>query len=245
LNTGASVKITYWAEQTGENKLLDLNGVDAFRQELEQEYASAVHARPGDLGGLLHMAVEFVSSISMADVAKFLASGMAYDLIKEGTKSLVLRPFIGAYQRLKDRNRGNNLDIDVLRLVLRDSVIVIYRLSDGSICQHLETILTTAAVEYKHLVLRSGETPFEIHVPVFEDPSHDRLSRFRVLLNVDEVIKPRPDVDYVRLWGLLYDFSQTTRVYDVRQHLLIDQGFLTQEWYDIKWNDRFRRASGT
>lgn len=235
MNSGASVKVTYWAEQIGDNKLHDLNGIDAFRDELEREYASAIHGRPGDLGGLLHLAVEFVSSISMVDVAQFLAAGMAYDMIKEGTKALVLRPFIKAYQRLKDRNPETNLDIDVLRLVLRDSVIVIYRLTDGSVFEHLEKILTIVAGEYTHLILRSGEIPFEIHVPVFEDPSDDRLSRFRVLLDVDEIIEPRPDIDYFKLWGLQYDFSRTTRVYDVHQRLLLDQEFLTQEWYDIKW----------
>ena len=245
MNAGVSVKITYWAEQIGENQLHDLDGVDDFRHDLEREYAAAIHGRPGDLGGgLLHLAVEFVSSISMADVATFLASGMAYDLIKEGTKSLVLRPFIRAYQRLKDRNRDNSLDIDVLRLVLRDSVIIIYRLADGSIVDNLGKILATVGAEYRGLVLRSGETPFEIHVPVFADPSDDRLSGFRVLLDVDEVIRPKPGADYFKLWGLHYDFSRTTRVYDVGRHLLIDEEFLTQDRYDIMWNERFRRSSG-
>jgi hypothetical protein len=241
LNSGASVKLVYWAEQVGEDKLHDLNGIGEFREELEQVYATAVHSRLGDLGGLLHMAVEFVSSISMGDVAQFLLSGMAYDLIKGGTKSLVLRPFIQAYQRLEERNRDLGLDIDVFRIVMRDSIIVIYRLSDGSILGHLEKVLVTAANEYPQMVLRSGEKPYEIHVPVFKDATADRLSRYRVLLDVDETIEPKPARDYFTFWGLQYDFSGTTRVYDLRRHLLIDEEFLTQERYDTLWYERYRR----
>lgn len=237
----SSVKVTYWAEQVGENQLDDLPGIEEFRTELEQEYAAAVHGRPGDLGGLLHMAVEFVSSISMSDVATFIAEGMAYDVLKEGSKSLVLRPFLHAYRKLKDRNRDSQLDIEVLRLTLRDSVLVIYRLSEGSIPANLEKILVAAASEYRHMVLRSGEAPFELHIPVFEDPAADRISRFRVLLGVDETIAPQPQTDYFKLWGLYYDFSRTTRVYDAATHSLIDDEFLTQEWYDIRWAEAFRR----
>lgn len=244
LDSGASVRITYWAEQTGDHKLSDLDGIEAFRVDVARDYVSVIHARPGELGGLLHLAVEFVSNISMADVATFLASGMAYDAIKSGVNALVLRPFIQAYRKLKARNRDSRLDIEVLRLVLSDSVVVIYRLGDDSILPHLDKILGRLAAEYKHLVLRSGETPFEIHVPVFEDPADDRLSRFRVLLDVDEIIEPKPEADYFKLWGLQYDFSRTTRVYDVERHLLLDETFLTAEWYQIEWDARFRRTQG-
>ena len=141
--------------------------------------------------------------------------------------------FIQAYNRLKDRNRDTNVDIEVLRLVLKDSVIAIYRLTDGSIFQHLEKILTTVATEHKHLILRSGEIAFEIHVPVFEDPADDPLARFRVLLDVDEVIEPIPGVDYFELWGLQYDYSsddKSLRCASAPPHL--SWSFLTQERYD-------------
>jgi len=63
LDSGASVRITYWAEQTGDHKLSNLDGIDTFRADLARDYVSVIHARPGELGGLLHLAVEFVSNI--------------------------------------------------------------------------------------------------------------------------------------------------------------------------------------
>ncbi len=96
--------------------------------------------------------------------------------------------------------------------------------------------------ERKDQILRKGEQPFEIHIPVFEDPAEDRLSRFRVLLDVDETIRPNAAADYFRFWGLQYDFSRTARVYDLQRHLLIDERFLTLEWYRIEWESRRRWA---
>jgi hypothetical protein len=244
VDSGASIKVTYWAEQTGARRLHDLDGAEEFRADLERDYITVVHARPGDLGGLLHLAVEFVSSISMADLAQCVASGMAWDVIKSGARSVVLRPFIHAYHKLKARNPDIHLDIEIVRLIMSDSVLLIYRLEDDSIVRHLGKILVRVAAEYEHLVLRSGETPFEIHVPVFEDPTDERLSRFRLLLDVDEVLTPKPEVDYFRLWGLQYDFSRTTRVYDVARHLLVDEEFLTQERYAFEWEAKGRRAPG-
>ena len=159
MNSGASVKVAYWAEQTGDHGLIDLDGIDAFREELAEHYVSVVHARPGDLGGLLQLTVEFVSHISLADVAQFLASGIAYDVIKGSASALVLRPFIRAYRRLKERNRHTRVDVEVLRLVLRDSLVVIYKISEDSVFQYLENVLTALAAEYQYLVLRSGEQP--------------------------------------------------------------------------------------
>jgi len=94
----------------------------------------------------------------------------------------------------------------------------------------LEKIIRTLAENYKNLMLPSGETPFYIHVPVFEDPTPDRPCRFRMLLEVDETIKVTTE-DYFRLWGLSYDFSNNQRVYDVSRKLLVDQGFMDRKEY--------------
>ena len=83
-DSGAAVRVKYWAEQTGDWELRELVGIEDFKKELAEDYVSIVQARPGELGGLYQLAVEFVSSISLTDAASFLASGIAFDLIKSG-----------------------------------------------------------------------------------------------------------------------------------------------------------------
>jgi hypothetical protein len=240
METGTSIKVTYWAEQKVDAPSIhDFEGIDEFRKELAESYISAIHGRPGGLGGLHELIIELVSNISLFEIAKLIAAGVAYDLIKSGSKAFVLRPFLAAYKKLKERNKSYNIDISEIRVVLEDSILIIYKICDDGIVSQLENIFTGLAIHYSNLVLSSGERPFEIHIPIFEDTTSDRLSRFRVLLDVDETIRGVKSSDYFNLWGLCYDYLRNYyRVYDVRRKLLIDEGFYTQQRYWSEWEKK-------
>jgi hypothetical protein len=201
-DSGTAVRVNYWAEKTGDWALHDLAGIDDFRRELAEDYVSFVQGRPGDLGGLHQLVVEFVSSISLLDAANFLAQGIAFDLIKSGTKAFVLRPFLKAYKKLRDRNATTGVDIEQLRIVFQDTSVTIWNICDGGIFTNLGQIISTLAARYRTMILSSGEPPFEIHVPVFEDPADDRLCRFRVPLDVDETVRNPTAEYYFKFWGL-------------------------------------------
>jgi hypothetical protein len=91
------------------------------------------------------------------------------------------------------------------------------------------------------MILSSGEPPFEIHVPVFEDSADDRVCRFRVPLNVDETVRNPTAEYYLKFWGVQYDYARApdydrvyyplSRVYDVQRDLLLDTRFYTRERY--------------
>jgi hypothetical protein len=134
-----------------------LDGIVEFREELAKEYVSVVHGRPGALGGLHQFAVEIVSHLTLQDVATFLLSGMAYDVIKSGTKAFILRPFITAYRKLRDRNPKLRVDIEQLAIIFQDSTLIIYKITDDSICETLEGILT--AVASYAVTVRRGTVP--------------------------------------------------------------------------------------
>lgn len=248
-DSGAAVRVSYWAEQTGDWELHDLAGIDDFRKELAEDYVSIVQARPGDLGGLYQLAVEFVASISLTDVASFLAQGVAFDLIKSGTKAFVLRPFLAAYRRLRDRNQSLRVDIEQLRIVFQDTSVTIWSIYDDAISENLGKIMVTLASRYGSIILPSGEPPFEIHVPVFEDPADDRLCRFRVPLDVDETVRNPTAQHYLGFWGAEYDYARAHdhnrlyRVYDVQRDLLLDTDFYTRERYWTKWQEKWRQEN--
>lgn len=242
MQEGMAIKVDYWAAQDGDFKLHDLGGIGEFREELAGQYAAIVRGRPGALGGLYHLSVEIVSTLALSHVVRLLLDGIAFDLIKEGTKTFVLRPFLAAYGKLKERNKGDYGDIDELRLIFQDSVVIVDYLGDDSIASSLEKILHTLSKNYQHLVLSSGESPFEIYIPIFEDPAVDRPSRFRELLHYDETIPSVSVSDYFVYWGVWYDFSHKHRVYDVQRELLIDEGFLTKKQYWAIWEKRWEAA---
>jgi hypothetical protein len=237
----SAIKITYWAEAIqGKTSIYDLDGIDDFREELGESYLAVVQGRPGDLGGLHELAIEIISNLTFVEFSKFLLGGVAFDVIKSGAKSLILRPFLNAYRKLKDRNASVQMDIEELKVVFQDVVIIIYKITDDSIFSSLEVILKQIAQNLDHLTLQSGEIPFEIHVPVFEDAADDRPCRFRVKLDVDETISSFSNSDYLGLWGIHYDYAGR-RVFDVERRLLIENEFYELKRYWNEMEERWRR----
>lgn len=232
MDTGTAVTVKYWIA-TDVREFHDLEGIEDFRKELAAEYISVVKGRPTGAGGLTHLYVELISTLSLSHVAQLLLDGVVFDLIKHGAEAFVLRPFLAAYKKLQERNKARRLiDIAEMQVQFQDALLIIHEIASDSIFPNLEKILLTIAHHYRHLALQSGEYPFTIHVPVFEDPDEERLSRFRVKGDIDETMQSKGPQDYFHFWGLEYLFERVKRVYDVETQLLIDSDFhtLQEHW---------------
>ena len=244
MNHDLAINIDYWAVQEGKSDLWQLAGIADFQDDLSQEYISRVHGRPGDLGGgLYEFAVQVIANISIQDVVKLIADGIAFDLLKSGTKSFVLRPFLAAYEKLKARNTEREVDIHEIRFMFNDAEVVVSKICGNSIYESLGAIFQVLARDFDCLRNGNGEYPYTIQVPVFEDPEK-KLCRFRVLLDVDETIEGVSSANYLGYWGIYYDFERASRIFDVKRKLLIDSDFLTIDRYWQEWErDRKRKES--
>lgn len=234
----AALKISYWALPIEGDTFEDFAGIEDFRSQLSQSYLSVIRPRRGECGGLYDLTVELISQVALKDVVLWLLSGISFDLLKSGSQSFILKPFLAAYSELKQKNLEKRFDIEVLRLVFQDSTLVIHQIRGEGIFPNLEKILLSVAKNYKCMALPSGEPPSEIVVPIFEDVSPTKLCRFRVMLEVDETIEDISDRDYFKWWGLYYDESGQYRVFKVEEQLLIDSHYYNQEEYWKAWHQK-------
>jgi hypothetical protein len=242
MDTGTAITVKYWVSTDQPHNFLDLEGIDDFRRELANDYVSFVKGRPAGAGGVTHLFVELISTLSLSHVRQLILDGIAYDLIKHGSEAFVLRPFLAAYRKLQERNKAREfLDIGELKIQFQDSLLIIHEISSDSLVAELRTILLTLAKNYEHLALKSGESPFAIHIPVFEDPDVDRPCRFRVIGDIDETIRSSGPEDYIKFWGMEYAFERDLRVYDVERQLLLDEEFYTLDRYWDVILDRSRQ----
>jgi hypothetical protein len=220
-------------------KFTDLDGIDEFRRELAADYVSVVKGRPAGAGGFTHLYVEVISSLSLSHLIQLLLDGLAFDLIKKGGESFVLRPFLVAFEKLRDRNKTSRLiDIAELQIHFQDSILLIHEVSTDTIVQNLEKILLSIAQNYEDLAFGDGESPFLIHIPVFEDLEEDRPCKFRVRGDIDETICSDGPADYFKFWGLEYVVEADRRVYDVARRLVFDERFNTLEEHWAEWTRR-------
>src|ERR1044071_9738892 len=119
MQSGMALKVEYWASRNGTTGLNELEGIGDFQQELADEYVIVVHGKPAGLGGLYTLTVELVSTFALSHLVRLLLDGATYDLLKDGTKSFIIRPFLAAYKKLRERQHRVSTagDIDQLRLI--------------------------------------------------------------------------------------------------------------------------------
>jgi hypothetical protein len=237
VSTGNAIVVKYWVA-TDHLPFDDLKGVQEFRDELASAYVSVVSGRAAGAGGITHLLVELTSTLSISHLVQLILDGAAFDLIKHGAEAFVLRPFIAAYKHLQQRNKGDFIDIGEMKVQFRDSLLVLHEVSSNTLVSELENILTALARSYDKFLLKQGQAPYTVEIPVFEDPEEDRPRRFRVIGDIDETVRSRGPEDYVGFWGLEYDHAGL-RVFDVQRQLLLDEEFNT---LDRHWAEITRRA---
>jgi hypothetical protein len=242
VSTGNAIVVKYWIS-ADHFPFDDLKGIEDFREELSSEYVSVVSGRAAGAGGLVHVVVELTSTFSLSHLAEIIVDGVAFDLIKREAEAFVLRPFIAAYKRLRERNQDKRLEIGDLKIQFRDSLVVVHEVSNNTILSQLENILATLARSYDKFRLVQGGAPYTIEIPVLEDPEEDRPCRFRVIGHMGETIESRGVEDYMGFWGLEYD-PWGLRVFDVQRQLLLDEPFNTLErhWAEMSKRDEIKFA---
>ena len=200
-----------------------------------------MRGRPSGAGGPVYVLVQIVSGFSWSHLVQLLVDGAAYDLITKGAKSFILRPFIAAYRKLRDKNSERLIDLNELRIEFEDCDLIFHELSSDTIIDNLAGILPAIAEHYGRMFLQCGIAPGEIHIPVVEDPNTKSAARFRVLAHVDETMIGKVPEDYFGYWGVVFDHSEhLVRVYDVRQETLLNDRFLTASEY---WEELGRESS--
>jgi len=226
----AAINVSWWFGET------PLEGEAEFSSELAESYAvSVVRGRRGPLGGgLYQLFVEFLSQLSLSEVAKIILEGAAFDLIKSGTKAFFIRPFLEAFKRFTSRQNDEKLGIDRIRFVFQDAALTIEVLPNAEILSELGNIFRALAENLEAITLDSKGQLFEIVVPVFVDFSDQRVCKFRTLLSVDETLDVRriSGADYLKFWGLEYYSERSPScVYDVERKCVIEERFCTESQY--------------
>jgi hypothetical protein len=245
MEIGGAVKVEYWAVQDGKYGLIDVEGIDEFKAALAENYVAQVHGRPGPLGGLYGFTFDFSTTLTLHHFVQLLQDGMAWDLLKSAAGALVLRPFISAFRALKAKSKerpNSSIHLETIRLIFQDSVVRIREEGVGApVLDNLESIVRTLAENFQHMTLQTGETPYLIDIPIFEDTTPEAASRFRQVGDIDEtLVVPEKDA-YVTYWGAQYDYARTTRVFDVKRQLLLDESYLELNQYWDILTERYRK----
>ncbi len=235
MKTGIAIKLEYC---TIGKYMLD--GMEEFETSLSENYITVIRPRPGGLGGgLNHFIVDFISQTNLEDISKLVQDGIIFDALKYSGRTLIIKPFIAAVKKLIAINKHKNVvGISELNITFKDSILKIYNIRESTLLDQLEEILKIVSTNYVSLILPTGEKPYMIHLPLFNDLESGKLPTFRTLFDFDEPIQDASDADYYKYWGIYYDWDGSRKVFEVKERLLHAKTFFLQSEY---WQEIDRR----
>ncbi|MEZ4808744.1 MAG: hypothetical protein R2819_00175 [Allomuricauda sp.] len=135
------------------------------------------------------------------------------------TKSPKIKSSFGkAFKKLKQMNQGN-IDIAETSLHFKDTSIIIAKLYDCSIAEHIGSIISKASEHFVYITKGLTEMPYEIFVPVFEDKKPNAFD-----LETDQK-------NYFHYWGLYFenDMQHDVIVYNLNTRQLRKEDFFLLE----------------
>ncbi|MEI6822946.1 MAG: hypothetical protein WCL51_13515 [Bacteroidota bacterium] len=231
-----SIKIIYDAFQYNIG-VEDFNEIETFKKQISKDYTSFVKAIPtGRGGGAYQFIVDFIINLNAKDYFKiisvYLASKALDKIIDPILDRYIFVPLKNAYKELKKVNPI--LDCYQLKIEFLDTKIYIYSVYNDSLIENIDKILQELYTHFSDLIINEfgDEFPSEIHIPLL---FHQFLEFqiYRPPLGMEESIIAKKE-DFYKLWGLKYQYTHNSKIYDLINNCFIDGEFMTEkEFYDF------------
>ncbi|MEO9513539.1 MAG: hypothetical protein ABJN84_11070 [Flavobacteriaceae bacterium] len=128
---------------------------------------------------------------------------------------MVQSSFGKAFQKLCDNN-ANAIDIAEASFHFKDTSIIVTRIYEHSVPEQLGEVIFKISEHFVHFTKGLTEMPYEIFVPVFEDPTQ----------NVFEI-----EQNYFDYWGIYFenDTQHNAMVYNLKTKQLSKEDFFLLE----------------
>lgn len=187
-----------------------------LQHELEKEFVVNIKSRPGTAAmGVWDSFVEIIINIELKDFSKLAAAGLAWDLVKSGTRKFFLKPMIQIFKEFE----SNNVTFDYSGLLLKfqDTDVVVYGLKN-LFTSRLGTLMPALVKHYQNLI-RDDEYPHTILVPLVYESERDAFVNYGG--SEDFELE-----QYTQFWGISYDaFGEEQAVYNVQKSKLLPSSF--------------------
>lgn len=201
----------------GINSFATLDGLDDFIKVLEKDFFAKVK---------VHWSYHSDSEKTDLVLELFCNYGLTESLHHFNTEnwggftineedSTIQSSFNTAFQKFCDNN-SNTIDITEASFHFNDTSIVITKIYEYSISEQLGEIIFKASENFVHFTKGLTEMPYEIFVPVFEDPTQ----------NIFEI-----EQNYFDYWGIYFedDTQHNAMVYNLRTKELSKEDFFLLE----------------
>ncbi|KOY85821.1 hypothetical protein AD998_06355 [bacterium 336/3] len=219
----------------------DFMYMDEFKENLSKEYNHFIKPKPaiGRGGNAYELAVEFFLNTDLQTYLTIIGGyigGKVIDKFADGLLDKYLfKPFFEIFKNFSKKHNG--VEIWEFKIELYNSVIIIYKLNGFPIIEIFDKILETIYHKLNKLVINDELFPSVITIPVFAETIKESIV-FRPPLGIGETKEDITENDYFKLWKLDYEFTHTSKVYDLVNDILIDNiDYVDENEFYTRWQD--------
>lgn len=201
----------------GFNSFVILEGLDDFIKTLEKDFFAKVkvHWNYHPDNEKTDLILELFCNYGLTEsLHHFNTEDWGGFKINEGDYKK-LSSFNGAFQKLCGDNIST-IDIAEASFHFKDTSIIVTRINDYSVPEQLGEVIFKISEHFVHFTKGLTEMPYEIFVPIFEDPTQ----------NIFEM-----EQNYFDYWGIYFedDAQHNAMVYNLRTKQLSKEDFFLLE----------------
>lgn len=198
-------------------------GIPEFKEQLQQSYQFQLRTKW--ISSYAEGAEFWMTLFVNSELSKFLASavagGMAWDLIKVGSKNYIFTPFINALEELNTKNEQNWNGLKILKFKFQfdDCEIYVGGLNENftSIMSNVFNEISKKKPKFERLV---GLKVIKIELPVKIDKREwvEESDKYKV----DTSNKNHSINAFLKLWKLTFETEFPVMIYDFKNDTLKD-----------------------
>lgn len=198
-------------------ELNSLLGLRTFKNHLERDFFADATIQEITLENeQVDLIVELNCNFSLTESLFYLNNGNWGSFYTSKANQSEASPFQTALFNLSEENQVN-IDIAELTINLKDTSIIVTKIFTNSVPDELGTILCSISENFVHFTKGLSEMPYEIFVPVFEEQKNEPSA----LQDVKSTKKSK--TDYFDFWGLYFESSPDSSIYDLKNKTIIDE----------------------
>lgn len=206
-----SVKITYKASGLYG---IHSNDLETLQKEIKENYISNISPNGGpQAGGVVDAIVEVLMDISFVDFFKIVRDGFIFDTVTRGKESFILKPLFTAFAKIESNNES--WDYARVMFLFDGTEVVVYGMSN-LFTSKLGTVFNALGKHYNNL-----GTPYQILIPITKDTDEDGNEFFANYEGGSDFDAE----DYIKFWGILYEFGYEAKIYDVENSVLLNESW--------------------
>ncbi len=109
------------------------------------------------------------------------------------------------------------VEIQEIAIYLQNTDVIIHKTHENCILKEIQEIFSNLIGHFEHYSNTKGEIPFEIHIPVLENPCATTCDKAPAMLKT----APSLESPYLTYWGFYFNSLRTPVIYDLKSTLFI------------------------